>query len=91
MTDLNLEARTMGFMLSQRGNGRWFFKMQKGLEAMYYIRAWCGCVNVWLAGVRLNDTLIYLCPACYFDFTLYLSGCAVNPMVMVGDKKEAKE
>ena len=43
MTDLNLEARTMGFMLSQRGNGRWFFKMQKGLEAMYYIRAWCGC------------------------------------------------
>ena len=43
MTDLNLEARTMGFMLSQRGNGRWFFKMQKGLEAMYFIRAWCGC------------------------------------------------
>ena len=43
MTDLNLEARTMSFMLSQRGNGRWFFKMQKGLEAMYYIRASCGC------------------------------------------------
>lgn len=32
MTDLNLEARTMSFMLGQ-----------KGLEAMYYIRAWCGC------------------------------------------------
>ena len=43
MTDLNLEARTMGFMLGQRGNGRWFYRMQKGLEAMYYIRAWCGC------------------------------------------------
>ena len=34
MTDLNLEARTMSFMLSQRGYGRLFFKMQKGLEAM---------------------------------------------------------
>ena len=43
MTDLNLEARTMCFMLSQREMGRWFFKMQKGLEAMCYIRAWCGC------------------------------------------------
>ena len=43
MTDLNLEARTMSFMLSQRGDGRWFVKMQEGLEAKYYIRAWCGC------------------------------------------------
>ena len=42
MTDLNLEARTMSFMLCQ-GNGRWYYRMQKGLEAMYYIRAWCGC------------------------------------------------
>lgn len=42
--------------------------------------------------LKINDTLIYLCPTCYFDFTLYLSGCAVNPMVMYGDnKKEAKE
>lgn len=43
MTDLELEAKTMRFMLSGRGNGRWFFKMQKGLEDMFYIRAWCGC------------------------------------------------
>lgn len=43
MTDLEIEAKTMRFMLSGRGNGRWFFKMQKGLEDMFYIRAWCGC------------------------------------------------
>ena len=51
----------------------------------------CKSVNMFLTGVKLNDTLIYLCPTCYFDFTLYLSGCTVNPMAMVGDKKEAKE
>ena len=43
MTNLELEAKTMYFMMSERGNGRWFFKMQKGLESMYFIRAWCGC------------------------------------------------
>lgn len=43
MTDLELEAKTMNFMLQGRGYGRWYYKMQKGLEAMYYIRAWCGC------------------------------------------------
>ena len=42
MTDLNLEARTMEFMIGGRGDGRWFFKMQKGLDSMYFIRAWCG-------------------------------------------------
>ena len=51
----------------------------------------CKSVNMFLTGVKLNDTLIYLCPTCYFVSTLYLSGCAVNPIVMVGDKKEAKE
>lgn len=51
----------------------------------------CKSVNMFMTGVKLNDTLIYLCPTCYFDFTLYLSGCAVNPMVMCGDRKEAKE
>ena len=51
----------------------------------------CKSVNMFMTGVKINDTLIYLCPNCYFDFTLYLSGCVVNPMVMVGDKKEAKE
>ncbi len=51
----------------------------------------CKSVNMFMTGVRINDTPIYLCPTCYFDFTLYLSGCAVNPMVMCGDRKEAKE
>lgn len=41
--------------------------------------------------LKINDSLICVCPNCYFDFTLYLSGCAVNPIVMVNDKKEAKE
>ena len=43
MTDLELEAKTVGFMLSERGSGRWYFRMQKGLDDMCYIRAWCGC------------------------------------------------
>ena len=45
----------------------------------------CKSVNMFLTGVKLNDTLIYLCPTCYFDFTLYLSGCVVEPKVMCGD------
>ena len=51
----------------------------------------CKSVNMFMTGVKINDTLIYLCPPCYFDFTLYLSGCVVNPAVMCGDRKEAKE
>ena len=51
----------------------------------------CKSVNMFLTGVKINDNLIYLCPTCYFDFTLYLSGCVVNPKVMCGDRKEAKE
>ena len=51
----------------------------------------CKSVNMFMTGVKISDTLIYLCPKCYFDFTLYLAGCVVNPMVMVGDKKEGKE
>lgn len=51
----------------------------------------CKSVNMFMTGVRINDTLIYLCPACYFDFTLYLSGCVVDSTVMCGDRKEAKE
>ena len=51
----------------------------------------CKSVNMFLTGVKISDTLIYLCPTCYFDFTLYLSGCVVDPKVMCGDRKEAKE
>ena len=51
----------------------------------------CKSVNKVMMNLKIDDSLICLCPTCYFDFTLYLSGCAVNPMVMVGDKKEAKE
>ena len=51
----------------------------------------CKSVNMFMTGVKINDTLIYLCATCYFDFTLYLSGCVVDPKVMCGDRKEAKE
>ena len=51
----------------------------------------CKSVKMFMTGVKLNDTLIYLCPTCYFDFTLYLSGCAVNPAAMCSGSKEAKE
>ena len=51
----------------------------------------CKSVNMFLTGLKISDTLIYLCPTCYFDFTLYLSGCVVDPKVMCGDRKEAKE
>ena len=51
----------------------------------------CKSVDKFMTGVKLNDTLIYLCPTCYFDFTLYLSGCVVNPTVMRGKRKEEKE
>ena len=43
MADLEIEAKTMRFMIEGRGYGRWYYKMQMGLKAMYYIRAWCGC------------------------------------------------
>ena len=45
-----------------------------------------------MMNLKIDDNIICVCPTCYFDFTLYLSGCAVNPMVMCGDnRKEAKE
>ena len=50
----------------------------------------CKTVSKVMMRLKIDDNLVYLCPTCYFDFTLYLSGCAVNPMVMV-DRKEAKE
>ena len=51
----------------------------------------CKSVNMFLTGVKLNDTLICVCPTGYFGFTLYLSGCVVDPKVICGDRKEAKE
>ena len=51
----------------------------------------CKSVSKVMMNLKIDDNIICVCPTCYFDFTLYLSGCAVNPMVMVGDKKEAKE
>ena len=51
----------------------------------------CKRIEKVMMNLKIDDNIICICPTCYFDFTLYLSGCAVNPMVMVGDKKEAKE
>ena len=44
-----------------------------------------------MMNLKIDDNIICVCPTCYFDFTLFLSGCVVNPMVMVDNKKEAKE
>ena len=51
----------------------------------------CRSVNKVMMNLKIDDNIICICPTCYFDFTLFLSGCVVNPMVMCGDKKEAKE
>lgn len=51
----------------------------------------CKSVYKVMMHLKIDDSLICLCPTCYFDFTLYLSGCVVNPMIMVDNKKEAKE
>ena len=51
----------------------------------------CKSVDKVMMNLKIDDNIICLCPTCYFDFTLYLVGCVVNPMVMVGDRKEAKE
>ena len=51
----------------------------------------CKSVNKVMMHLKIDDNLICLCPTCYFDFTLYLAGCVVNPTVMVDDKKEGEE
>ena len=51
----------------------------------------CKSVSKVMMSLKIDDNIICICPTCYFDFTLFLSGCVVNPMVMCGDKKEAKE
>lgn len=51
----------------------------------------CKSVNKVMMRLKIDDNIICICPTCYFDFTLYLAGCAVNPVVMIGDKKEAEE
>ena len=38
-----IEQEAVMFELSGRGSGRWYYKMQIGLQQMYFIRAWCGC------------------------------------------------
>ena len=53
----------------------------------------CKSVNKVMVNLKIDDNIICVCPTCYFYFyfTLSPAGCVVNPMVMVGDKKEAKE
>ena len=51
----------------------------------------CKSVNKVMMNLKIDDNVICVCPTCYFDFTLFLAGCAVNPVVMCNDKKEAKE
>ena len=51
----------------------------------------CKSVNKVMMNLKIDDNIICVCPTCYFDFTLFLSGCVVNPMVMVDNKKEANE
>ena len=51
----------------------------------------CKSVNKVMMNLKIDDNIICVCPTCYFDFTLFLAGCVVNPMVMVDNKKEEKE
>ena len=51
----------------------------------------CKSVNKVMMNLKIDDNVICVCPTCYFDFTLFFEGYVVNPMVMVDNKKEAKE
>ena len=51
----------------------------------------CGAHRKLLMNMRIDDGHIRLCGDCYRDFTLFFEGCAVDPKVMCGDRKEAKE
>lgn len=43
MNFAEIEQKSVLFTLSGRGSGRWYYKMQLGLQQMLWIRAWCGC------------------------------------------------
>ena len=51
----------------------------------------CGAYRKVLVNMRIDDSNIRLCGDCYRDYTLFFEGCVVNPMVMIDNKKEAKE
>ena len=51
----------------------------------------CGARRKVRVNMRIDDNNIRLCGDCYRDYTLFFEGYVVNPMVMVDNKKEAKE
>ena len=51
----------------------------------------CGARRKVLVNIKIDDGHICLCGDCYRDYALFFEGYVVNPMVMVDDKKEAKE
>ena len=51
----------------------------------------CGARRKVLVNMRIDDSNIRLCGDCYRDYTMFFEGYVVNPMVMVDNKKEAKE
>ena len=51
----------------------------------------CGARRKVLVNMRIDDNNIRLCGDCYRDYTMFFEGYVVNPMVMVDNKKEAKE
>lgn len=51
----------------------------------------CGARRKVLVNMRIDDNNIRLCGDCYRDYTMFLEGCVVNPMVRCSDRKEAKE
>ena len=51
----------------------------------------CGAYRKVLVNIKIDDGHICLCGDCYRDYALFFEGCVVNPMVMVDNKKEAKE
>ena len=51
----------------------------------------CGARRKVFVNMKIDDSRICLCGDCYRDYTLFFEGCVVNPMVMIDNKKEAKE
>ena len=51
----------------------------------------CGAHRKVLVNIKIDDGHICLCGDCYRDYALFFEGYVVNPMVMIDDKKEAKE
>lgn len=51
----------------------------------------CRGIHKVMMSTRIDDKPIRLCGNCYRDFTLFLEGYVVNPLVKYEDKREMSE